>query len=538
MASGISVDFSVTNQRATPAIYADTLANRPAAGYIGRLFVDTDIPSTGIYRDTGSSWESITGGSAANTLQQVTTAGNTTTVNTIFQNHVTVGGNTSLTRTHLYVRDAGSYTGTQFTTALFDRDRTYSGNVTNSAAHGALDSSDAWNLAANVIVANATSAAGGINSQVQIRPAGFNLTVTQGAGLRAMSAYRSNLFIQQTLGASSTISDFAHFWASSIFKTDSNPVTITNNYGLAISDQTEQATALTIVNRFGIYQFSTAARNVLGSRLAIGTGVDAGFMLDVAGTFRAQNQTTIAPPGNTTALTVSGYSLTGASDLPVVDITGIWNTTGVPSLIRANVTNTASGANSRVIDLLVNGTTVFSVTASGNGRTSSTMFARQFDADNIGTGTVQVFTTSAAFNRNSGTNTYTGLNLSGTINQTGTATGITRGVFVNPTLTAAVDWRSIEWTNNTGRGLWGTGTAVNALAGPTTIGAAAAPNASALLDLTSTTRTLILTRMTGAQAELIAGVDGMITYITNGNGAVITSTGFWGRDAGAWVKLN
>jgi hypothetical protein len=64
------------------------------------------------------------------------------------------------------------------------------------------------------------------------------------------------------------------------------------------------------------------------------------------------------------------------------------------------------------------------------------------------------------------------------------------------------------------------------------------PNASAILELSSTTKALLLPRMTGAQAEAIAGVDGLVIYANNGNGTTITSTGFWGYAAGAWVKLN
>jgi len=72
------VNFSVTNQLATPSIHAAALANRPPAGQPGRLFVDTDNPSSGIYRDTGTVWENITGGASAGNLQTVTDAGNTT----------------------------------------------------------------------------------------------------------------------------------------------------------------------------------------------------------------------------------------------------------------------------------------------------------------------------------------------------------------------------------------------------------------------------------------------------------------------------
>ena len=44
----------------------------------------------------------------------------------------------------------------------------------------------------------------------------------------------------------------------------------------------------------------------------------------------------------------------------------------------------------------------------------------------------------------SGNGGYIGFHYNGTINQTGGANGITRGLYVNPTLTAAADWRGIE----------------------------------------------------------------------------------------------
>jgi hypothetical protein len=54
-----NIDLSILNQRQTPAFYASSLATRPAFGFAGRMFIDTDVPSTGIYRDTGSAWVQI-----------------------------------------------------------------------------------------------------------------------------------------------------------------------------------------------------------------------------------------------------------------------------------------------------------------------------------------------------------------------------------------------------------------------------------------------------------------------------------------------
>jgi hypothetical protein len=77
-----------------------------------------------------------------------------------------------------------------------------------------------------------------------------------------------------------------------------------------------------------------------------------------------------------------------------------------------------------------------------------------------------------------GTATHSGLLLNQTINQTGGANGITRGLYVQPTLTAASDWRSIEWSNNTGWGLYGAGTAQNYLAGNLGIGTTTLSNSA------------------------------------------------------------
>ncbi len=75
---GFQLNLNVLNQKGSPAIYTDTFANRPAAGYQGRLFISTDTAA--IYEDTGTSWTLIANvSSGAGTLEQVTTNGNTTT---------------------------------------------------------------------------------------------------------------------------------------------------------------------------------------------------------------------------------------------------------------------------------------------------------------------------------------------------------------------------------------------------------------------------------------------------------------------------
>lgn len=70
-----SLDLSILNQRQTPAFYADILANRPAAGFIGRIFVSTDTYA--FYRDNGTSWDLI-GGPGTGTVTGTGTTGQVT----------------------------------------------------------------------------------------------------------------------------------------------------------------------------------------------------------------------------------------------------------------------------------------------------------------------------------------------------------------------------------------------------------------------------------------------------------------------------
>jgi hypothetical protein len=70
----------------------------------------------------------------------------------------------------------------------------------------------------------------------------------------------------------------------------------------------------------------------------------------------------------------------------------------------------------------------------------------------------------------SGTGQFNTITLAVTIDQTGGANGVTRGLVVQPTLTNAFDWRSIEFTNSGGWGIYGSGSANNYLAGKLVIG--------------------------------------------------------------------
>jgi hypothetical protein len=74
----LGVTLDILNQKGTPAFNADTLSNRPAAGFTGRMFISTD--TFAFYRDTGTSWDLI-GGPGSGTITGSGAAGQVTYFN-------------------------------------------------------------------------------------------------------------------------------------------------------------------------------------------------------------------------------------------------------------------------------------------------------------------------------------------------------------------------------------------------------------------------------------------------------------------------
>jgi hypothetical protein len=72
-----------------------------------------------------------------------------------------------------------------------------------------------------------------------------------------------------------------------------------------------------------------------------------------------------APAANTAAFTTTGYSLTGSNAQSLVDLAGTWSTTGAPSAIQLNITDTASASGSLLMDLRVGGSSQFTFRKNG-----------------------------------------------------------------------------------------------------------------------------------------------------------------------------
>lgn len=229
---------------------------------------------------------------------------------------------------------------------------------------------------------------------------------------------------------------------------------------------------------------------------------------------------------------------TGSSAVGILDFAQTWSTSGSPTALKVNVTATANGSSARLFDFQVGGTTRLSLDPNGTMRIgginglqigsaspitgsmgpSSNALAfysvvgsnsgysywfSQSSGRNHTSGTLGSITAGGTFAPTSGTAVYNHINLNPTINQTGGASGVSRVLFIDPTVTAAADLRAIEVSN---------GSIVLPYVAAT--GTYAIPTSAYLIDCTSGTFTATL--------PTAIGCTGKIYKITNSGAGTIT----------------
>jgi hypothetical protein len=219
--------------------------------------------------------------------------------------------------------------------------------------------------------------------------------------------------------------------------------------------------------------FTEAARFAASTgNLLVGTATDGGFKFDVNGTARYVAQTYYGTFSESPTIYPSDTSINYAASAASL----------------AFYLRNGGGGSGRLI---------FS-SAAKSGTTTATQYLAQY---------------TATFNPTSGTGLYTMLELNPTINQTGGANGITRGLYIQPTLIAAADWRAIEISSG---GVYINTTSVAA---------------SAILQADSTTRGFLPPRMTTTQKNAIASpAAGLVVYDS-------TDNKHYGYDGSAWYSF-
>lgn len=279
--SGFKVEFSVLNLKATPGIYADAFANRPAAGYPGRVFIDTDNPSTGIYRDTGTVWVQIaeTATSDVDTLQNVTDNGNTTT-NSISVGHANTPVSTiDVRQSTSGLNNASNWTITANNNPTIASGATFGTNYVN-AIYGAQT---------QLFLQNATIGNSGLNTAglfintLQSNAPGSPgiITVTQASTIRAISGTQTGIYY----GGTNVGVTYSHVAALKTFQpiNTGSAATVTNNYGLIVADSTPSSGTITYTNRWGIYQEGASDKNYFAANVLIKSTTDNGNALQVTG---------------------------------------------------------------------------------------------------------------------------------------------------------------------------------------------------------------------------------------------------------------
>jgi hypothetical protein len=174
-----------------------------------------------------------------------------------------------------------------------------------------------------------------------------------------------------------------------------------NNGGLYLSSHTRFVFNTSLAN--------SALTIEQSGNILINTGFDAGFKLDVNGTARFTGQFSSGANIN--------FQIRQNSGNPNFQVRG-------DGYVQFNNYTPLSGGTMNVLD-------GSRISMFGGGPLS---------------GNINQFSMSHLFQTNDSSHTYTGVLISTTINQTGGASGITRGLYVNPTLTAAADFRAIETT--------------------------------------------------------------------------------------------
>jgi len=525
--SGFKVNFSVNNQLATPAIHAAALVNRPAAGQPGRVFIDTDNPSTGIYRDTGTAWIQIAATSSpeTDTLQTVTNRGNTTTQN------VTIGAGTIPVGT-IDARKATAALNNSSDRAIIAQSTPTIPNGASFGVHNVsvVEGGLIQDYQGSATIANTGTNAAGIfvNSITFSSATPQTLTVSQSSGIRAIAGTQTGLYFTGSGAGGGTITHVAGLRVVTPINTGGTAINITNNYGLLVSTQTPLTGTINYTNRYGIYQEGASDVNYFAANSLFGTLTNSSFRVDIAGTSR------IVASSSSAVLTVTqNQGWTGTQY--TIDANGYSNFGG----IRISGSETARAimpiSSTAEIGIATSGNRAILFTQSG---TDERMRIAQGGNVLIGTTTdggqklqIEGGAGIAVRVANSGTNA--GINISNStypyivFNRAGTVVK-SFGIF-NATGDMAIQ-ESTGWSGANSHIFYGGG-------GFSTIGSGnfgnnVAANASAILQATSTTKGFLPPTMTNAQmTSIVSPATGLMVYDTTNSRLNV-------YDGSNWISLH
>jgi hypothetical protein len=294
-----AIDLSILNQRQTPAFYADTLANRPAAGFVGRIFVSTD--TFAFFRDNGTGWDliggpgtgTVTGSGAAGQVSFWNGANTITGSNDLFWDNVNghLGIGTNVPGTALQIdHDQNQFIRLNQTTATNDTKIAFQNSGVALWRIG-----NSYNAGANDF--GIYDVVGSIQPVTVKKTTGQVLigTSTVGSGKLVVASATGDNGVQ-IVGASAPSLRIDNAESGATKRAGFGISTATNNFIQGSADRdfcmfNGSTTASPIL--FGIYDAAAvnvqeAARISAARNFLIGTAVDSGQKLLVNGTSRFQ----------------------------------------------------------------------------------------------------------------------------------------------------------------------------------------------------------------------------------------------------------
>jgi hypothetical protein len=291
----------------------------------------------------------------------------------------------------------------------------------------------------------------------------YGLDVRSTSNIQVSSgSYASALRVENTGSASVDFKNVATFIGNR-----GNAANIDDNTNIGIQQKNNTA------NNYAVINFFNSAFNLsafLGTQFVNHASPTAHLILGTANSGTVTEKMRIVSNGNVLigTTTDAGFKLEVNGTTKTGDIT-------IGSIGGSNVITFGGGNNQIYRDIADNSLNYKNVL----GATTVHRFRTNSDLPNTNTTGTNVFVSlPIGFAPTSGTGTWTQLSMTHTINQTGGANGITRGLYINPTLTAAADYRAIETT--VGNVMLNT-TSGNTLIGTTT-------NSTFKLDVTGTGR--------------------------------------------------
>ena len=439
---------------------SDIFANRPAAEIAGRIFISTDTFT--IYRDTGSTWDTIGGGGG-------------TISGSIAAGQVAFGSalNTIAGTNNLFWNNTNARLG-----------------VGTNTPQTNIQISDNKNGITSLQISNTTAG--------NVSQSGIRLDSDASSGTMNLGKYSSTSLTYLSILATDGYLSNANF-----------------------GDITLQNEVATGRIKFSAGAASTPQMTLFSTgNLGIGGGlIDSGQRLQVYG------DTLLRGSGNSSATTALNVQNSASSNLFRILNDGTHKIGNENIDIFPTANGSTVSVNGRGLIISTNATSQQGVGA-----------LKVIGNSTSGLGNDYGFWVSHSFtNGTGGTATHSGILLNQTINQTGGANGITRGLYVNPTLTAAADFRAIEWSNNSGWGLYGLGTAPNYFAGNVQIGSTTAIGSTINLQVTGIAHILDTRTYTSGTIQsfvvqknttinsVISASSGICNYVSTGDNGISSS---------------